>query len=326
MTDESRDRAIRVALALLYQPGAADAAEAWQVVGRLGRIAAELRGMIGAAPRRGAGGPYGRTPIPDAEPWSAAATELARGLEQATARWTGRSGFPWATWDESSAAALGSLLRELDVLATTLLTAAGSDVSTRPAPPHEAEAGRRGRRRVFGGRLVPSVGLAVAAVVGVIGGITIAATQVPRVGLPIRSIMSEPVPFTLHDSGRGVMAAGSAETALSPSKGEAGTAAPEASQGISSPASPAAGTPTPRGGPSTAASGPIPAHRQGSTAPQAREAGFPPPAAAQSGQDQLGTVVPDIHGQAEQRQEERLRELAAQMEAAMGLAIGLGTR
>lgn len=347
MTDEPRDRAIRVALALLHQPSAADAAEAWQVVGKLGQACARLRSSIEGEAWT-------------VEPWTAAAAELAQRLEEAAAWWTGRSGFPWSTWDESSAAALGSLLCELDALAATLLTATGSDAAVPPAPPMQSaqpseqpeqpeqpeptrvdlcHGHRRGRdigdgarpalprrRGLLGGRLIPTVGLAAVAVVGVIGGITIAATQVSHVELPSRSIMSEPVPYTLHDSEPNSAADGSTK-AQRPRGADVGaddTGAPTAARNLSLPGS-AAGSPS-APGPSAAPSGPVVMPRQGSKVPQPREAGFPPRHSTRPGGDQADTMVSDAGGEAEQLQEAQLRELAKQMENAMGLAIGLRTR
>jgi hypothetical protein len=66
--------------------------------------------------------------------------------------------------------------------------------------------------------------------------------------------------------------------------------------------------------------------RQGSKVPQPREAGLPPRRSARPGGDQLDTMASGAGGEAEQLQEAQLRELAEQMENAMGLAIGLRAR
>lgn len=241
--------------------------------------------------------------------------------------------------DESSAAALGSLLCELDAQAATLLAATGSEVAVQPV--QSADPGIRGtrgdrdatrgalprRRGVLGGRLVPIVGLTAVAVVGIIGGITIAATQVSRVELPNRSIMSEPVPYTLHDSEPNGAAGGSAKTPRPRNAGSPGAArseTPVASQNLSDPASPAGPPSVP--GPSAAPSGPIAVPRQGSNIPQPRAAGFPPRRTPRPDEDRLDDMVSDAGDQAAQLQEAQLRELAEQMENAMGLAIGLRTR
>lgn len=337
MTQEPRDRAVRAALALLHQPSAADAAEAWHVVGKLGRIGAELRGAV-----EDATGP-GQSP----GPWPNAARELIERLEEAAIWWTGRSGFPWSTWDESSAVTLGSLLCELDALATTLLTAAGSGLALHSArtagvavvghgdggrdPVHGFGQARPadGRRRGLpaGGRLISSIAFAAAAVVGVLGGITIGATQASPAELPKRSIMSEPVPYTLHDGEPSTTAPGPAE-ASRPATTHAAAPQPRAASqnSAAAPASPIAGSPSVAGRSVTTTSA-APTPQQGSRIPQPRDAGAPPPALTTlPGQDQLDGVVSGIGSQAERVQEEQLLALAERMRAAIGLAPGFRTR
>ena len=172
------------------------------------------------------------------------------------------------------------------------------------ALPHQPGAAAARRRGTAGGPLVPAVCVAATAMVGFIGGVTIAATQVSTAGLPSRSILSELVPYTLPPTG----------------------AAPSAtSQNSSVPAS-AVGSPSSHRPPSAPAiHSPVPL-RQGSKPPQPGNAGYPPPPASSSDPDGPDAMLPGIHAQAEQLQEEQLRELAQRMETAIGLAIGLRTR
>ena len=330
MTDELRNRAIGAAQALLHQPGAADAGEAWQVVGQLGRLGVELRAARDEAVRAG-GSPA----------WLEAAADLAARLEEAAAWWTGRSPFPWSTWDESSSAALGSLLCELDALAAALLTAADADAnadaaaasfepaasgsgapsafaaSLGAAPETETVHARSlslprslsltfsapGRSRAA--RLIPSIGFASAAVVGVIGGISVAASHSSG-HVPRRSIASVPVPYTLHDVG----STGAADAAGTP--GAAGVGQPGASAGTGTRAQAA----SPALAPSAAGTAPAaPGHPRlprGVRRPQPRSAVAPPPIpAALPGQDQFATIIASIRAHAaRQLQEDQLRELA----------------
>lgn len=394
MTGKPRDRAIRAALALLHQPGAAGASEAWQTVGQIGRIGAHLRSAVDeAAAFRALDAPEvcgtcGTPGTPDAlgtlggypgaaESWTAAATELADRLEEAVAWWTAGSGFSWPAWDESSAAALGTLLCELDALAAALLTAAGYDPSpctsasgfssgstsgfsfaamTVPtadagidadadldADVHGGGPVRRRpvRRRGYGGRLVPSIGLAAVAAVGVLGGITVAATQVGKTEVPKRAIVSEPVPYTLHDAEPSAAAGGGGSPGARQTQGAAapGTAQQAAPSGnpispASAAAAPSSGIPVSASGATGAAGSPgapgtpgtTPVPPQGSKTPQPRDGGAPPsiPAVVPDPR-QLDGVVSDIRAQAEQLQAEQLRELAERMQAAMGLETGLRT-
>ena len=209
-TDEARSRAIAAAQALLHQPGAADAAEAWQVVGALDRLGAELRTVCRPSEPAVSPGPSRNTAV-TAPPWLAPATALLTRLEEATAWWTGQARFPWASWDETASGELGILLCELDALAADLLSAAAPAqpssplAASSPSPSISSVsavaslAETRPHRRPPA-RLLPSLGLAAAAVVGVIGGITAAATHGPPGGVPHRAIASIPVPFTLHDA------------------------------------------------------------------------------------------------------------------------------
>lgn len=267
MTGKPRDRAVRAALALLHQPGAAGAGEAWRTVGEIGRIGEQLRSALDEAGAfRTLGAPEAcetcgtpgtfATWSGGAGPWTAAATQLAERLEEAATWWTEGSEFRWPAWDESSAEALGTLLCELDALAAALLTAAeygpapasafpdaavdavtdtdalmaaetgtdanadGMDTDVTDVPRHPV------RRRGAGGRLVPSIGLTAVAVVGVLGGITVAATQAGRSGVPQRAIASEPVPYTLHDA-EPTAAAGGETAAAQQTQGQTqGTATP----------------------------------------------------------------------------------------------------
>lgn len=122
LPQEARSRALAAAQAVLHQPAAADAAEAWQVVGALDRVCAHLREAYEAAA---------------AEPWLTPAVALLTRLEEAAAWWTGQvghgvshgsgpgstSGPPFATWDATASSELGILLCELDALAADLITA-----------------------------------------------------------------------------------------------------------------------------------------------------------------------------------------------------------
>jgi hypothetical protein len=358
MRDKPRDRAIRAALTLLHQPGADGASGAWRTVGELGRIGVQLRSAVDEAMTGietfGTLATLGARPGGGAEPWTAAATELAERLEEAAAWWTVGSDFSWPAWDESSSAALGELLCELDALAAALLTAAGSDAPPPPASPlfppgaepaPGAQAGaprsvgaaeaeladvieldahrRSGRRRGhgYGGRLVPSIGLAAAAVVGVLGGITVAASRVSPAEVPRRAIVSEPVPYTLHDADPTASAAtgGGAGDTLGPAAQGGGTAgSAEASEKPMAPASaPSAAT--------VSAPGSAPVPQQGSKTPQPRDAGPPPSIPATLPGPQLDGMVTGIRTQAEQVQVQQLRELAERMQAALGLTTGFRT-
>jgi hypothetical protein len=160
----------------------------------------------------------------------------------------------------------------------------------------------------WAGRLVTVAGLAATAVAGFIGGITIAAIQLPGAEPPARSILSEPVPYTLRATAGAGPGAASQHSSLPAAASAAGTAP-------GSHSSPAAETRTDVRA------------QQGSKVPQPREGGYPaPPTQPPPDPDRLDPVLSDIHTRAEQLQEEQLRELAEQMEAAMGLAIGLSAR
>ena len=357
MTSKPQDRAIRAALALLHQPGkagAGSAGEAWRTVEEIGRIGGRLRSALDeAAVFRTLEAPEtcGTCGTPatlgtwssEAGPWTAAATQLVERVEEATTWWTAGSGFCWPAWDESSAAALGTLLCELDALAAALLTAAEHDPAPSPAFPAvdaetetetgagadgmEPEVRRQGRRRGPGGRLVPSIGLAAAAVVGVLGGITVAATQVGQTGVPKRAIASEPVPYTLHDGEPSTAAGGRENPGTQQTRRTAapGTAPQPAAPG--GPISPASAVTAPSNAdPATASGSPgapgtAPVTQQGSKTPQPRDGGAPPsiPVAVVADPQQLDNVVSDIRAQAERLQAEQLRELAERMRAAMGL-------
>jgi hypothetical protein len=361
MTGKPQDRAIRAALALLHQPGAAGAdgaGEAWRTVEEIGRIGGRLRSAIDeAAVFRTLEAPEtcGTCGTPatlgtwssEAGPWTAAATQLAERVEEATAWWTAGSGFCWPAWDESSAAALGTLLCELDALAAALLIAADHDPAPSPAFPAvavgagtgaetetdtgadgtEPDVRHRVRRRGPGGRLVPSIGLAAVAVVGVLGGITVAATQVGQTGVAKRAIASEPVPYTLHDGEPSTAAGGRENPGTQQTRGTAapGTAQQPAAPGgpislASAVAAPSNADPASASG-SPGAPGTAPVAQQGSKTPQPRDGGAPPsiPVAVMADPQQLADVVSDIRAQAERLQAEQLRELAERMRAAMGL-------
>lgn len=335
MTDEPRNRAIGAAQALLHLPGATGAGEAWQVVGELGRLGVELRTARVEAVRAGA----------DAA-WVEAAADLAARLEEAAAWWTGQSQFPWSTWDESSSAALGSLLCELDALAAALLTAADADASASgfagtfagtffgafdtpaagapsasavrdaepeaetahlrsPALPFSLSLPLSAPRRSAAARLLPSIGFATAAVVGVIGGISVAAGH-PGGHVPRRSIASVPVPYTLHDVG----STGSADSA---GVGQPPGASAGAAQ-AAGPGAPALSV-SPALAPGAAGAAPAapgyPWPPLGLRRPHPRSAVAPPPIPAALPGQQLYAIIAGIRAHAaRQLQEEQLRELA----------------
>ncbi|HEX4790365.1 MAG TPA: hypothetical protein VH372_18010, partial [Actinospica sp.] len=118
--EQARWRAAAAAQALLHQPGAATADEAWQVVSALDRLAAELRAAYAQAEDT-------QTQVHDEaqqsarrcqawqawQAWQAPAAALVARLEEATAWWVSRSSFPWsnwADWDSSATEELGMLL------------------------------------------------------------------------------------------------------------------------------------------------------------------------------------------------------------------------